>query len=79
VNGWSLGALNVIARWAFMVGVGGGSWLRRTRAAFLSFFLNQNNPKVQKLAFFSLQPPIKFYGRAPGKIHFFLWLLHCKS
>ena len=37
VNGWSLGALNAAARWAFRVGVGGGSRLRRARAAFLSW------------------------------------------
>ena len=37
VNGWSLGALNAAARWAFKVGVGGGSRLRRARAAFLSW------------------------------------------
>jgi hypothetical protein len=37
VNGWSLGALNVAARWAFMVGVGAGSRWRRARAAFLSW------------------------------------------
>ena len=37
VNGWSLGALNAAARWAFRVGVGDGSRLRRARAAFLSW------------------------------------------
>ena len=37
VNGWSLGALNAAARWAFKVGAGGGSRLRRARAAFLSW------------------------------------------
>jgi hypothetical protein len=37
VNGWSLGALNVAVMWAFRVGAGGGSRLRRARAAFLSW------------------------------------------
>ena len=37
VNGWSLGALNAAARWAFKVGAGGGSRLRRARTAFLSW------------------------------------------
>jgi hypothetical protein len=36
VNGWSLGALNAAARWAFGMGAGVGSKLRRARAAFLS-------------------------------------------
>ena len=36
VNAWSLGALNAAAMWAFRVGAGGGSKLRRARAAFLS-------------------------------------------
>ena len=34
VNGWSLRAVNVAAMWVFRVG--GGSRLRRARAAFLS-------------------------------------------
>jgi hypothetical protein len=37
VNGWSLGALNAAARWAFRVGAWGGFRLRRARAAFLSW------------------------------------------
>jgi hypothetical protein len=34
---WSLGALNAAAGWAFMGAAGGGSRLRRARAAFLSW------------------------------------------
>ena len=37
VNGWSLRAVNAAARWALRVGAGGGSRLRRARAAFLSW------------------------------------------
>ena len=37
VNGWSLGAVNAAAMCAFRVGAGGGSRLRRARAAFRSW------------------------------------------
>ena len=37
VNGWPLGAVNAAAMCAFRVAAGGGSRLRRARAAFLSW------------------------------------------